>query len=353
MSSPPRPRQVTFAAGLIIGGSVLLVLSAFDQVSGLRTLETREAVQEFLADPPGDGLGLQVEDVLTILRVLAMAAAACAAAMAVLGIQVLQRSRSSRLMLSVLSVPLMVTGLAAGGVIAPVVTVSVVMLWLQPARDWFDGITPPQREAATPAPTPEVAAPHQPPRSTYPGPPEAPSAEPRPYPGFGSAPAPYVGAPGPGAPGTPSAPAAKRPAAVVWACSLTWALSGLVAVGMALSALVIALSPDLVMDELRRQEPSLADDVSEDLLVGTAIVMAAVLVVWCSGAVVVAWFAFRRASWAQVTLVVSAAVAGAVCLVGTLAGSFPLVVLLAGCSVTVALLLRPEVRRWYAGRGTI
>ena len=347
--SLPRPRQVTFAAALIIGGSVLLVLSAFDQVAGLRSLESRESIQEFLAEPPGDGLGLSVEDVLVALRVLAMTAAACAAAMAVLGGWVLQRSRPARLVLSVLAVPLVITGLAAGGVFAPVVAVSVVMLWLQPARDWFDGIAQkPPRETPRPEPAawrtqPPAQPPAQPP--SYPVVP--PASEPRPYAGFGTAPTPYAG------PVAPTGPAAstRRPGAVAWACALTWAVSGLVAVGMAISAVVIVLSPDLVMDELRRQEPSLAEDVSEDMLVGTAVVMAALLVVWCSAAAVVAWFAFRRATWAQVVLLVSAGLAGGICLLGTLVGSFPLIVPLAACSVTFALLLRPEVRQWYAARG--
>lgn len=346
MTSLPRPRQVTFAAGLIMGGSVLLVISAFDQVAALQSLESRESAATFLADPPGSGLGLSVDDVLSALRVLAMTAAACAAAMAILGGYVLQRSRPARLALSVLAVPLIVSGLAAGGVFAPVVTVSVVMLWLQPARDWFDGIAQKPLPEPQPARRPEPAAWQQPPA----GPAATPPAEPRPYPGFGTVATPYGGPP---APGAPAAPVGRRPAAVIWACVLTWSLSGLIAVGMVISALVIAMSPELVMDELRKQEPSLAEDVTEDLLVATVIVMATVLLVWCSAAAVIAWFAFRRASWARITLLVSAGVAGAFCLLGTLVGSFPLMVPLAGCAVAVALLLRPEVRRWYATRGTI
>jgi hypothetical protein len=340
MSSLPRPRQVTFAAGLIIGGSVLLVLTAFDQVAGLRSLESQESARRFLSEPPGEGLGLSVDRVLTMLRVLAMTAAACAAAMAILGGYVLNRSHSARLALSVLAVPLVVSGLAAGGVFAPVVAVSVVMLWLQPSRDWFDGIAPrPQPTAERPAAP--VAPPSYPTGPTGP----TPSSEPRPYTGFGTSPAtqPYGVAYGPAAP-------ARRPAAVLWACVLTWTFSGIVAVGMVLSAIVIVVSPDLVLDELRRQEPSLAEDVSEDLLIGTTIAMAAGIVLWCAAAAVVAWFAFKRATWAQITLLCSAGIAAMICLLGTLVGSFPLVIIVAGCAGTASMLLRPEVRQWYAAR---
>lgn len=346
-SPPPRPSQVTFAAGVIIVGSVLLVLSVFEQISGLRSLETQEAVQDFLAEPPGDGLGLSVDDVLLGMRILSMIAAACATAAAILGVYVLRRSRPARIGLTALAAPLMVTGLVVGGFIAAMVAVAAVMLWLQPARDWYDGRAP-----RPPAPRPEpqrVAPPEAGPTAALPTS-APPSAEPRPYAGFGTAAAPQPPYPY-GAPPPP----ARRPGAVLWACALTWAFSGLVAVGMVLAAVVVAMSPEQLMDELRRQDAALAEDVSEDLLVATTIAMTVVLLVWCVVAAVAAWFTFRQAAWAQITLIVSAAGAGLICLVGTLVGSFPLVVLLAGCSTTVALLLRPESRAWFAarGRGTI
>ena len=41
-----------------------------------------------------------------------------------------------------LALPLFVGGMAVFGFLAALVVVSVVMLWLQPAKDWFDGVTP-------------------------------------------------------------------------------------------------------------------------------------------------------------------------------------------------------------------
>ena len=49
----PRPRQVTLSATLVIAGSVLLVLSIFERLGDLRSLETRTDIQRFLSEPPG------------------------------------------------------------------------------------------------------------------------------------------------------------------------------------------------------------------------------------------------------------------------------------------------------------
>ena len=137
---PARPPQVTLAGWLVMAGSVVVVLMAFSQVAGLRSLETRESIEEYLSKPPGDSLGLGVQGVLSLLRIAYMVAAACAAATAILGWQVLQRSRGARVALSVLVVPLFLTGLASGGIASAVVSAAILMLWFQPARDWFDGI---------------------------------------------------------------------------------------------------------------------------------------------------------------------------------------------------------------------
>lgn len=362
-SKSPRPRQVTVAAWLIMAGSVFVVLSVFDQVATMHSLETRRSVEDFLDQPPGSDLGIGVDAMIDLLRVVAMVAGGCATAAAILGYQVLQRSRAARVALTVLAGPLFLAGLVAGGFMSSIVAASVVMLWFQPARDWFAGRTPPAappssarttRTAppAPPAPTGRPVGgdtPPPPPPSSSP----SSSGEPRAYAGFGSpAPTGQPWAPPSASPyAAPGAAAsAARPAAVVWACALTWVTSGLVAIGMALSALVFALDPDPVFAELRRQQPELLEaGVSRDLLVTGVITLAAGAVVWCLAAVVVAWFAFRRARWAHVTLLVFAAAAGAVSLLGTLLGSFPLVVPLFACVAAVALLSRRPVRGWFAG----
>src|SRR6478609_5732199 len=193
--TPARPRQVTMAGWMIMVGSVFAIALVFERVSGLHTLESQAAIREFLAKPPGSDLGIGVDAVVTTIRTLAMVTAGCAAAAGILGYQVLRRSRSARLAVTVLAVPLFLAGMVTGGFITSVVAASAAILWLQPARSWFDGTTPPPRRTAPVSSAPVV-------------PPAASPADPF------------------AAPTTPVAPpapaAAARPQAVVWACVLTW-----------------------------------------------------------------------------------------------------------------------------------
>ena len=306
MSEPlPRPGLVTMAGWMIIGGAVLMVLTVFETITSLNTLETREAVAQFLSEPPGQGLGLDVSGALVALRTVSMIAAGCAAMAAVLGFHVLRRNRGARVGVTVLAVPLFFSGTVTGGLLSSVVAFSIALLWLEPSRNWFDGV-PPGSDSA---------------RGT--------TGQRR------TAPAQVV--------------PEQRPAAVMWACVLTWVLSGLAATMMVLSALVIALEPAVVFDELRRQNPELGEQGVTDRAVQVATyVTAGVTVVWALAAVVLAVFVLRRFAWARVALLASAGGAGAVCLVASL-GSLLMVLPAFGCAVTFSLLLRPEVRAWFAG----
>ena len=96
-----------------------------------------------------------------------MVAAGCATAAAILGYQVLRRSRSARLALTLLAVPLFVTGLVTGGFTSSVVAASAVMLWFQPARDWFNGVVREPRPEVANRVAPPAAPPYD---GTRPGP---------------------------------------------------------------------------------------------------------------------------------------------------------------------------------------
>ncbi|WP_166134504.1 hypothetical protein [Nocardioides ochotonae] len=394
-SSPSRPRQVTFAAWLIMGGSLFVLVSAFEQMAGVQSLDTRRAVQDFLAEPPADGLGVGVQDVLNTLRVMVLITGACATATLILGFQVLQRSRSARLALSVLAVPLFVCGLVVGGIMSSFVAAAVVMLWVQPARDWFNGKEasagtrdtrfdrlPPSSQAPTgPVQPGQPGQPNQqgyPPAAQVPPVVSAPvgeqspgqtghepagSGDPRPWSGFGTA-----GTGSAGAPATypaetrpepasysPSASGARRrpaPQPVVWACVITWVMSGLVGLAMGLTALALAAAPGPLFEEMDRRDPELLSStgMTEDDLRVVVLMVAAGIVVWCVLAALVAVFAFRRVPVGRVLLMISASCAALLCLAGTVLGSPLLVVPLVACGATMALLMRPEVTEWYAGR---
>lgn len=346
MSEPPaRPRQVTLAAALIMGGSAMIVGLVFERVAGLGSLETQKSVEQFLSEPPGDGLGLSADDIITALRALAMVAGACATAAGILGFYVLRRSRSARVGLAVLALPLFVSGMAAGGFMPAVVVAATAMLWFQPSRDWFDGVV--RRPAVDAARSMAAAEPPPEPPAEPPMPP--PSTEPRPMAGFGTAPvgyAPAVTAPAPRPVGRP----ATRPPRLLWACILTWTVCGLAISAMVLSVLVLLAAPDVVFDEMHRQNPDLASDGLTDSEIRTAtFVLAAVVMVWGGAAVLFAVQAFRGVGWARLALIVSAAVAGVVCLLGSVLNVL-LALPLVACLVTVALLLQPDVRAWFRSR---
>lgn len=323
-ATPERPRQATLAGWLIVGGSVLVILLAFQRMAGLTSLESQRAIEDFLAEPPGDGLGLSVDDLLSLIRVLSLVSGACAAATAILGVYVMQRAKSARLALSIIAPFLLASGMVTAGFSASLVVAATVMLWFQPTRDWFDGIER-RPEPAVPAPPP--------------------SGQPLPMTGFGTAPASTRTA----TPTTaPTRRPERRPSQLVWACVLTWTFCGIGIVGMGLSALVMFVAPDLVFDELARQNPELADQGMTDSAIQTATyVSTGLLIPWCVASIVFAALAFRGAAWARTGLVVSVATATALCLIATIANVLALLPLIA-CVVTLSLLVRPEVRAWFA-----
>ena len=314
---------MTLAAWLIMVGSAIVVAMVFDRVGTLHTLETRESVEKFLAEPPGADLGVGVDGVLTLLRVISMVTAGCATAAAILGYQVLRRSRSARLALTVIAAPLFLTGMVTGGFVSSVVAAAALMLWLQPSRDWFrdPGATAPRVGALAP----RMSAPADTPTAPVPA----------------AAPAPQV------AQRVPQA--AARPPAVAGACVLTWVGSGLTALALAASAVVLALDPDVLLDEAHRQNPDLADQgVTDGMLTAMAFAMVAGVVLWCVAAAVLAILVFHRVGWARVVLLVSAGVAAAISLVGAAIGGVLLLVPFAAAVAGLALLLRPSTTAWFS-----
>ncbi|WP_155992988.1 hypothetical protein [Nocardioides sp. URHA0020] len=315
--TPERPRQVTLAGWLIMVGSVFALGLVVQRLSELHTLENLQRIDTLLAEPPGSDLGVSTDTVITILRTLLMVTAGCATAAAILGYHVLRRSRSARVAVTVLAVPLFLAGLATQGFVTSVVAASAAILWFQPARSWFDGTAPPERRTAPVArPVPPAAA--GPMSSSVVPPPPAPAAAP------------------------------ARPPVVLAAAIVTWICSGLVTLGLVASGLVLALSPDLMLDEVHRDNPDLASQgVSDTMLIAATYVMIAGLVLWCIAAAVVAVLVFRRVSWARIVLLVSASVAGVVCLLGLALGAFVLVLPLVAAVFVVVMLVRPDVRPWF------
>ncbi len=139
MSQPTdqRPPQVTLASGIIMFSSLIVLVSAWERISTLRSLETQEGIRDFIAEAPFSSLGLDAAGASDLLRIAALVAAVCACGTAILGWYVRKPDRSARLGLSIFAVPVFVTGLAAGGLAGSFVAAGAAMLWVMPAREWF------------------------------------------------------------------------------------------------------------------------------------------------------------------------------------------------------------------------
>lgn len=352
-SSLPRPRQVTLAAWLIMGGSVFVVATVFERIAGLHSLETQRSVQRFLSEPPGDGLGVGLEQMLDVIRIVSMVAAACAAAAGVLGFHVLKRNRSARLALAFLVLPLFLTGLVAGGFMSSIVAAAAVMLWFQPARDWFDGVPASASSASRPAAGPwsSTGGPRSDPsRSDTSHPPTADRTEPPP------AHEPYGAAPSVGTlldgPGRHLEDRPPRPGALISACVLTLVGASLILLLSVAILVVMATSPEAMFEEIRKNPELSAEKISQAELVATMRAVSGVLIVWALGAIVLVVLALRGVAWARVGLVVSATTTAVLCLMATLGQQFFMVLPLAAAVTALTQLVRPEVRDWFVrGRG--
>ncbi len=352
--TPPRPPQVTVAAWMIMVGSVFVVLIVWDRIAALHSLDTRKTLEPILADRRMKDAGIELNDLLAVIRIVSMVAAGCATAMAVLGYQTLQRSRGARLALTVLAVPLFISGLATGGYVSSAVAAAVGTLWLGSARLWFDGKTVPDGPATAtrtsqPASRPVWPPPYDPGQVAPPGPTEPPPGQPQQPPAQWSPPVPGAWTPPPtsryGAPVTTGSRA--RPAALVWACVLTWIFTALATAVLVTSVVVLARNPDLILDKMHEQNPDLASQgVSDHLILVVCYVTCVVLAVWSVAASVLAVLAFRRTRLALYGLLVSAAGAAVFCLLGVL-GSMVVLVPLAAAVATIGCLVRPEVRAWF------
>jgi hypothetical protein len=344
-----RPPQVTMAGWVTIVGSVFVVLAMYDAVANLRTIETRERVSDLLSEPPLDGSGLDVDQWLSIMNGVFLVGAACAATTGILGWYVMQRSHPARLALTVVTVPLFVTGLFSGAFTTSLVAVSAMLLWTRPSRDWFNGKAPAPvpapRSSLPPTPSDQSSAP---PSAPLYGPPPAWPSQPGPPPPGQSPPGqppvwqqPYARFPPPAAP--------ARPRALLQACIVTWVVAGIVLATTALAFIVFAADPGIV-DMMRERDPSAVEDLnmSDAELRTTALIGIGVIAAWAASAVVLAFLAYRRQNWARICLIISAVTSSLLAL--TTASLVVPLLPVAAAGFTAYALLRPEVRTWFTRR---
>jgi hypothetical protein len=367
-TTSPRPSQASAACLIVMLGSVFVILLMWDRVAHLHEVATRQALQAFLDRSKLASDGLDVGALVTIVKVVSMICAACAVAMVVQAWQVTKRNRNARVAVTVLAVPMFVTGLVGDGFVGSAaatfwcsgVGAAVVTLWLGPNRIWFGDPASASASARTSSqPTqapPRGAVSHQG-AGARPGPPP-PASFPFSTPPPGAQTSRPVVPPGPGpawAPPSVSAydvgrPSVARPRALLWACLLTWVCTGIAATGLALSLAVMSADSESVMHDVYRSNPKLADQgVSQHALLAMLIAISAVVLAAAVAAAVFAVLLFRRHQWAWYALVVSASGAALLFLIGSF-GSPVAIVLLGACVATIACLVRPEVRAWLLRR---
>lgn len=352
----PRPPQVTFSGWVILVGSMVVLTTIYDTVANLRSIDTREQVQEMLSEPPLSGTNVTLERMLDLMHGASLVAGGCAAAMVILGAFVLRRHEQARIVVTVLAVPLFVSGLLVGGFATSLVAVAAMLLWTRPARDWFAGRAPqaPEREAS-----PAGAWPHRP--VTPPAAESGRASEtestaklPQPTVGHdteqhdGDGPRPWSGYGAPQLPGRPAG--ARRPREIISACILTWVFAGM-ALASTLTVLAVVPGDDSLLRELYEQEEQFAEsDISMSMLKTSVLVLSGGMALWALIAIVVAVFAYLRHNWARWVLFASCVSTAVFSLV--LAIGAPMMLVLTGASIYAAILLtRPSLTAWYAAQG--
>jgi hypothetical protein len=366
----PRPRQVTIGGWVIAVASAVLVVTVFDTMANLHTVDTRDRLTEALTSGSLKDLGISLDTALSFVRGALFVAGAAAAVTGVLGIFVLQRHQAARVVLTVAAVPVVLTSPFAGGFLGVVIGGAVALLWTEPARDWFAGRPVRQREPAPAASRSPWTSPdrvdgaddRRPPR--LPAPPAGtPSAAPRPMSGWGQVSGPTPD-PGPAYPDQarswpppaypagstahpPAAVGSKPPYAVRLACALTWIFSGLTAIAYLVVIVGLAVDRGKILD-LVRDNPGVRDtSLTDGELVGALVAASAVVILWCLAACLLALLTWRRHGWARSLLLVSVGVAGLVEL-----AALPYSLLhVAACVVVFGLLLRVPAREWFHGGG--
>jgi hypothetical protein len=129
------------------------------------------------------------------------------------------------------------------------------------------------------------------------------------------------------------------------ACILTWIFSGIVALTYLGAMAVLLLSPETVTDPILESEAWRDAAIDRDLLLPVLWVGSLMFLGWAVGAMVLAWFTWRRHEWARWVLVASAACA---LLAGIVAFPAGVAHQLAAAATMWGLLSAPA-RNWFSG----
>lgn len=137
---------------------------------------------------------------------------------------------------------------------------------------------------------------------------------------------------------------------MVGAAVLTWVFCALTTALMIVSAVLVAHDPGPVLAEALRRNPELSGQgVTEHLLVATMWTITALATGCCVTASVGAVLLWRRVSAGRIILLSLVIPAAVLSVLMTLV-AVPFIVAVGASAVTLALLLRPELRAWLERR---
>ena len=288
-----------------------MAISAATTMAGLGTLAMQERIEAFITE-----LGLEVApaQVLPWIRIGLYVAGVAGAIGFVTGIFAAKRDRASRIVLSISSVAVFVAGFFMSPFFAMLAVFGVMMMWSAPANDWFAG--------RAPAPAPQAV--ERPQLST--------SAATSSMAGSGPAGSQPVG----------SAPVRSQPTRQTHMASLTTIVFSTAVFLWMCAAIVSSLT--VQSDKLRERfyaDPRFeAAGLTFEGFQAVMVVMLIVGALWAIGAVVLGMLVLRGVEWARIALLISAATAGVMALLATLASPVFLV-LVAACALTIWLLVAP------------
>lgn len=319
-----RPRHTSFALWLVIVSGVVAVMTAYDAMAGLHSLDTREMLEDLVAEPAWAGTGITVATAREMMRWSALITGAGAVAAVILAAYCFKGERPYRLALSAIAVPVTFAGFPIGGFSTTVIGVSALMLWLQPSRAWFNG---------DPIPEPRSAHDETGGREQHVAGTSAPDAA--------------WAAPDPAA---RVAGAARPPLSAMRAAILSSVFAGGTMVILLAVTVMLVASPDAILADLRAQDPEVFEQgLSERQVVVALVVMLAMMAAWCAAALVLAYLVVRGKEWARICLAFSAGAAGLIFALVSTMNPLMLVGVLA-CALTLVQLSRPETARWTRGR---
>jgi hypothetical protein len=137
-----------------------------------------------------------------------------------------------------------------------------------------------------------------------------------------------------------------RPAGVTAAVWLTWVFSAPVALFFMVAVLVILLDPDTLLAKLQASDSFAGRGLTSRELLGILWVVSATSIFWSLCAMALAALVLMRVEIARRVLMVSAALAGIVCLAAVPVGWVHAAV----AFTCLGLLHRRSTRDWFAGR---